>query len=276
MSTQKLKENNLITGHMIVRNDDRWVWFAINSVLNYVSRLIIYDTGSTDNTVEIIKSIKSKKIEFTNMGSVDSNDLTKLRQSQIERTDTDWFMIIDADEVWPEKSIESVVNKIKKADRYKLGIVVKTGICVGDIYHFQDENAGKYKIGEKQGHYNIRFFKKNKDYHWGYPYPSVKKGFWDEAYVDKNNNPIQNTPKRLIFTDILYWHLRHLPRSSIISNKNYKLELGYKIDSKIIPEVFQLERPDFVPSPWIKYSLFEYLSAALLTPLRKINRKISN
>ena len=53
-----------ITGHMIVQNEEQWVWYAIHSVLPFVEKLFIYDTGSTDKTVSLISSIKSKKIAF--------------------------------------------------------------------------------------------------------------------------------------------------------------------------------------------------------------------
>lgn len=252
---------------MIVANDDRWVWFAIQSVLSYVSKLIIYDTGSVDNTIRIIKSIQSEKIVFKEIGKVDSFALTKLRQEQVKKTKTEWFLVIDGDEVWPQKSLESVIRIIKKESKNKLGVVVKTGMCVGDIYHFQDEKAGEYIIGNKQGHYNIRFYKKIKGYRWLNPYPN-------EAYTDKNGIPIQEKPEQLIYTDFLYWHMRHLQRSSIFQNRNYKLEIGYKVDKKLIPDVFTKKRPSFISSPLVEHSPKEYLISSILTPLRKLKRNI--
>ena len=35
--------NYTITGHMVIKNEDRWVWFAIMSVIEYLDRLIIFD-----------------------------------------------------------------------------------------------------------------------------------------------------------------------------------------------------------------------------------------
>jgi glycosyltransferase involved in cell wall biosynthesis len=51
-----------ITVHMVVKNEDQWIWYSIQSVLQYVDKILITDTGSTDHTVEIIKSIKSPKL----------------------------------------------------------------------------------------------------------------------------------------------------------------------------------------------------------------------
>ena len=46
-----------ITAHMMVKNEARFVWYSIMSVLDYVDRIRIWDTGSNDGTVEIIESL---------------------------------------------------------------------------------------------------------------------------------------------------------------------------------------------------------------------------
>jgi len=35
-------KNNL-TAHMLVKNEEQWIWYAINSVINRVDQIIIYD-----------------------------------------------------------------------------------------------------------------------------------------------------------------------------------------------------------------------------------------
>ena len=42
----------------IVHNEENFIWFAVMSVIDYVDKVLIYDTGSTDKTVEIIKEIQ--------------------------------------------------------------------------------------------------------------------------------------------------------------------------------------------------------------------------
>lgn len=260
-----IKNNPSFTVHMIVANEDRWVWYAISSVLDYCRKIIIYDTGSQDNTVKIIESFKSDKIEFMQKGKVNKNQLTDLRQEQVEKTNTSWFMILDGDEVWSGKGLSEVLQLIKKDGGEKIGVVVKTGICIGDIYHFQNENAGRYVIGNKKGHYNIRFYKKIKGYHWSNPYPN-------EAYIDNDGISIQRKTDKLLYTDYLYWHMRHLQRSTRVKNRKFKLELGYKVNDSLLPKVFSIDRPSFVPPPEVKYSKKQKLLATLLTPLYWINR----
>ena len=46
-----------LTAHMMLCNEERWCWYAIMSVIDHVDHMIIFDTGSTDRTVEIVKGI---------------------------------------------------------------------------------------------------------------------------------------------------------------------------------------------------------------------------
>ncbi len=51
-----------IWAHTLVRNEENFIWFAINSIIDYVDKILIYDLGSTDKTIEIIKTINNQKI----------------------------------------------------------------------------------------------------------------------------------------------------------------------------------------------------------------------
>ncbi len=45
-----------IWGQTVIRNEENWVWFAIMSVIKFVDKVIVYDLGSADNTLKIVKS----------------------------------------------------------------------------------------------------------------------------------------------------------------------------------------------------------------------------
>ena len=60
-----------VWANTIIKNEDRYIWFSVMSVINYVEKLLIWDTGSTDRTVDIIKLIITKypkKIVFKETG----------------------------------------------------------------------------------------------------------------------------------------------------------------------------------------------------------------
>ena len=53
-----------VTTHTLVYNEDRWIYFSLLSVIDYVDRMIIYDTGSTDKTADIIRYVMNLKSEY--------------------------------------------------------------------------------------------------------------------------------------------------------------------------------------------------------------------
>ena len=43
--------------HTLVKNEERYIWYSVMSVIDYIDKILIWDTGSTDKTVDIIKEI---------------------------------------------------------------------------------------------------------------------------------------------------------------------------------------------------------------------------
>ena len=194
-----------LTIHCVVKNEEKWIWFALRSVLDIADKVLVYDTGSSDRTVDIIKSIKSKKIIFEGKGEVDAKGLTKLRKDQLKRTKTEWFLILDGDEIWPENTKKELVGKIIKTDESKWGIVVRACNLVGDIYHYHPESVHyhwPYAPRNYKGWANLRILRKS-------AVSDIKGDYPLEAYCDKHNVPIQNYgDKHLVFLKNRYqFHL---------------------------------------------------------------------
>ena len=53
-----------IWGNTIVKNEDKYLYFAVESVIEFLDKLLIWDTGSSDNTIEIIKLLKKNNVAF--------------------------------------------------------------------------------------------------------------------------------------------------------------------------------------------------------------------
>lgn len=262
----------IVWANTIVHNEENFVWFAIMSVVDWVDKVLVWDTGSTDKTVEIIKEIikeKGNKVEFKEVGLVDKYKFTKMRQLMLEQSDCDWILILDGDEIWWDGSIRKIIKEISSKGAEINGIVVPMIVSVGDIYHFQEEKAGQYNLVGRKGHYNLRAINRK------IPGLHVDRAYPLEGYLDKNNQLIQDK-KGVIFLDAAYLHVTHLPRSTKARNPGkLKLEVGKPITSDFkYPEVLCTLPPDFVPSPWKKLSGMEFLLAKAITPLKKIKRSL--
>lgn len=194
------------TTHTIVKNEENFIRYALLSVLDFAEKLLIWDTNSTDKTVEIIQSIKSKKIDFRQCGEVDRKGLVALRNEQINLTKTPWFLVLDGDEIWPKENLERLIKAMEYANKKTVALVNKTRNCVGDIYHYLPEEKGRYQIGPWRGHLNIRAIRK-------LPGLSVEGCYPLETYI-LDGVPVQKLVSRLQFVDTWYLHTTHLKRSS--------------------------------------------------------------
>lgn len=244
------KSSPNITVHTIVKNEDRWIWYAIKSIIDFVDKIIIFDTGSTDRTVSIIKSIKSPKIIFKQKGNVTRKSLVALRRQQLALTKTNWFMLLDGDEIWPKKNLKNLIDQASKCPEEIIALYTRTRNCIGDIYHYLPESKGRYKIGNQTGHLNIRLIRNHPNIDVAGLYPL-------EAYtLDKQ--PIQQLTKAIKYVDTWYLHTTHLSRSTnnqaekntidrIKKKKTFRF--SKKMKQTDLPEVFQQPRPKIVPPP---------------------------
>lgn len=265
-----------IWAHTLVKNEAQWLWYSVSSVINHIDKILLWDTGSTDGTLEIIKELQKAypgKIEFKERKITSAEEFTVVRQEMLDVTDSDWFLILDGDEIWFEDSIKKVVETIKEGKDGIESIVVPTINLVGDIFHFQPQSAGRYKFGDKVGHYALRGVKRS--------IPGLHSqgghGVW--GFTDENGKVIQDRNTYKII-DAQYLHTTNLRRSiedtKVIKRaKKYRYEIGNSFPKDFYyPEVFFRERPANIPSPWAVMSKSFKLRALIETPLRKIKRKV--
>ncbi len=264
---------NKIWVNTIVYNEENFLWFGVMSVAKYVDRILIWDTGSTDGTVEVIKKLQQKlgeKVEFKMVGKVDSKKYTEMRQEMLVQTKADWVLILDGDEVWWEDSIQMIVRTIHERGDDLDSIVVPFYNCLGDIYHYQIKTAGRYNIDERVGNVTIKAINcKIPGLHLQNPYGS-------EGFFDGQNLEIQKRDKKKRgYLDAPFLHMTHLERTSK-SNPKYKFELGIDFPKDFkFPEVFYEEKPNFVKSPFVKRDTKFIIKSAILEIPRKVKRKIN-
>lgn len=267
-----------IIAHCLVKNEERFIWYSLNSVLPYVDKIMVWDTGSTDKTVRIISSIGrsalGRKIILKEVGTVDADSFTVMRQKMIEATPNQytWIMVLDGDEIWPMKAIKKVTDFAKVYPEYE-SIVVRTRNMVGDIYHRLPESAGKYHLAGRVGHLSLRFMNVKKIKGLRADLPHGQFGYFDEA-----NKLIQDRkPSKIKFIDTYYYHATHLKRSSADGGTikrpfKYKFELGTKNQSAELPSVFFKSHPKIVPDVTGKMPLSYCLKSVVMTPLRRLKR----
>lgn len=78
---------------MIARNEQRCIERCLTSVAQYVDKMIVLDTGSSDNTVDIAKRCGA---EVHSMCW--PNSFAIARNRALDLSDSDWNLVLDADE----------------------------------------------------------------------------------------------------------------------------------------------------------------------------------
>jgi glycosyltransferase involved in cell wall biosynthesis len=239
LGTSEAKTKVKIYAHCLVKNEKNFIWYSVTSIVEHVDKVMIWDNGSTDNTVKIIESLKNRwpsKISFKKF----SGEVSTARQKMLDETDADWFIVLDGDEVWWDDSIRQLIDKINTDGQNLDSIVVPFKNLIGDMFHFQSENKGQYVIDGKTGFLTIRALnKKIRGLKVGGKYPS-------EGYMDFEGTPIQNLNKeRRMFLDASYLHLTNLKKMKRGLGKTVPLDFYY-------PEVFFKSKPDFIFCPWMQ------------------------
>lgn len=270
-----------IWAHTLVKNEERYLWYAVMAIIDHVDKVLLWDTGSSDHTVEIIqeiKKIKGEKVDFREVGSVDPVKFTEVRQKMLDETKSDWFLIVDGDEIWWEDSIKKVVETIKNDESGLEMIISPYYNIIGDIYHYQEEAGGGYYIDNHSGHINIRAVSRNiPGLHLEKPHG--QQGFYDGERVLIQERPVKNRQ----FLDFPYLHFTNMRRSfSAKEDKNvpkrnikFKYELGISFSKDFsYPEVFYKDAPEFVLSPWSRMSNSYLVRAGMETLLKKVKRAI--
>lgn len=232
-----------ITAHCLVRDEENFIWYAIQSVLPFMDKILVWDTGSTDKTVEIIKSITSSKIEFQEKGLVNEMEHTKLRNDMVNKTTTDWFMVLDGDEIWPENQLKNTIMSMEQLPGDKNVIVSRFIFNVGDVYHYSSWGKYNYPWG-LSGHYSPRLFRNAHGIHFG--------GNYDHDTAIYQDNTLAVTEKNCFVSPDYFFHcgvLVRSPRDNEVtlghgrrSVSTYSLGIlghGMKLPNDVdVPEVF--------------------------------------
>lgn len=265
---------NKIIVHCLVKNEENFIWYALKSVLPYVDKIMVWDTGSDDKTVEIVKSINSPKIDFKEVGTVDSSEFTEVRNKMLKETDKNeyhWLLILDGDEIWKARDLEAFIQRanVETPD----AVVVRTINLVGDIYHHLPQSAGKYSIQGKHGHLGLRLI------NLGLPNLVVDFPYGGETYQTNGVN-LQDLPadNLKVWSGLSYFHATHLVRSSadrrtLKRSFKRKYELGEKINTAELPKVFFQNHPVLVPDVTKPMSMWFWVMALLQTFPKRLRRK---
>lgn len=135
---------------MIAYNEEYLIGASIKSVLDFVDKVIVIDGSpwgpSTDNTAEIARSL-GKKVTVISCFSEDEMLQRNDYLSFMERSEHNWCIKLDADEVWLPEMLCKLEDRILRAERqtmlfrYRSYEFFKTGDIVELGQQYLQSNA---------------------------------------------------------------------------------------------------------------------------------------
>lgn len=272
-----------IAAHTVVKNEERFVWYAIMSVIDFVDEYIVWDMGSKDNTRVILRDLAADprtkgKIKLQGIESGNYFDEKEIRQRMLNETNADWFIVVDGDEIWWKSSIKKVVKTIKDKGQELESIVIPTLNVVGDMYHYQPKEAGHYRLAGRIGHFNLRAINTK------IPGLHSAKGHGLWGWVDKSGKMIQDRDKAKIgFVNAPYIHATHLQRSASLNLDKDVFKRAFKLKHEIgisfpkdfyYPEPFFIDKPEYLDTVWKPMSFVFKMRSIIETPLKMVKRKL--
>ena len=160
---------------MIVKNEEKVIGRCLDSICDIVDEIIVVDTGSTDNTKNIVNQYTDKIYDFKWV-----NDFAKARNYSFSKATKDYILWMDADDV----ILQEDKKKLKKLKESMDGTV--------DVYtmvynYSQDENGTPIIVQRRE-----RIVKRENNYQWISPI--------HEVIVPTGN---------IVDTDIVVTHKKH-------------------------------------------------------------------
>lgn len=115
---------------MIARNEGRRLSTAIDSVKRIADRVVVVDTGSTDNTVDVARSHGARVVEHPWR-----DDFSDARNRSLAEAGCDWILGLDADETLAPESEPALLKALSsEAGAYMVRIESRVDSTAGKIF----------------------------------------------------------------------------------------------------------------------------------------------
>ena len=265
-----------ITAGIIVFNDSEYLEQTILSCKDHVDELIIIEGAfqctlntngkrndkterSNDGTLDIInKYVDNKKVFLKQANLQEHKNHYQLSLEFCKNNNSDWFMMIDSDEIWTKQGFDLLKSKLKMAD--KQGIFeyrVRAYCFISDFNHYYNgEYPRIFKVTPKAE------FLFDNEVAW----PDHGKQ-QDMGRVDKHIQLLSTQPVFYHYSYVRSKYRWQLKQDCLIEKDGNPINLKYKLENNkyIIPEdipiyEFKGNHPDIMKiHPYYNKTAFEII-----------------
>lgn len=137
---------------MIVKNESATLGHCLASVQGLADEIVVVDTGSTDNTVEIARSFGAKLGNYTW-----NDDFASARNASLAMCSCDWVLVLDADEAIDSMDHGLIHQTIAKEKHKAFRLTIRDYFTSGNhstVGVPATLNRTKYNEGRNFSHYS--------------------------------------------------------------------------------------------------------------------------
>ena len=151
---------------MIVKNEEFVISNCLSSIRDLVDEIVLVDTGSTDYTKIIAKTIGAKIIDFEWV-----EDFAAARNESLKHCNSEWVLVLDADETIDPIDHQTIREAMLREDVDAFNIPIRNYLANGNIMMMDKplikNNKGRFKEGRGFPYYaqheGMRLFRKVSD-----------------------------------------------------------------------------------------------------------------
>lgn len=194
----------MITPAIFCKNEEYWIHYVLRDLIKCFDNIIVLDTGSTDDTLDIARNTDKVTLiekQYGNNAKRIGNSPNVLRAA----VETEWMLLIAGDEIWCEPQLRRLIELITTIPENKT-----VGMATGRNIGFDNG-----KFFEFAGTSADRLFRKSVEW-YKTDYPDESHGLHDRLA----RGEVEYLP-------VNYWHVRDLQRSSQDDDTYYRTK---KID----------------------------------------------
>ena len=128
---------------MITKDEQEFLPNCLRSVKGLVDEIIVVDTGSKDNTIEIAKQFGAKVVKYKW-----SNDFSNARNFSLKHATKDWIIVLDADEII-SKEDHSKIKDFISAEKHDAFFMIQRNYTNATTTPDFVVNDNKYEEGKE-------------------------------------------------------------------------------------------------------------------------------
>ena len=178
-----IKTDTIIGVLLMIKNEAKSIAVTLNSTKNYFKHIIVYDTGSTDNTIHIVKECCHKNNQKLHLKQGLFIGFPESRNESLdfaESVNVDKLILMDAgDEFKTTYKPIDFLNIIRKFP-YDCGIVKQQWLM--------SHNTGNSNSSNLEEHSDIRFLCNHKGLRYDVDYPVHEMIKYDDTTNDTTNS----------------------------------------------------------------------------------------